>query len=105
MEEVEKGCPMIRMGVSGRMFLLVPAYLGSPGKRAVKRVCVRACVCVLLKDRLLAWLSGRVVSVKDGSLWYLVKWRDLPYDQATWEAEDAVVPELNKYIEEYYCLR
>jgi len=51
------------------------------------------------------WLSGRVVSVKDGSLWYLVKWRDLPYDQATWEAEDAVVPELNKYIEEYYCLR
>ena len=43
--------------------------------------------------------------VKDGSLWYLVKWRDLPYDQATWEAEDAVIPELNKYIEEYYCLR
>jgi len=32
--------------------LLVPAYLGSPGKRAVKRLCVcvracvRACVCV-----------------------------------------------------------
>jgi len=30
---------------------LVPAHLGSPGKRAVKRVCVcacvRACVCVL----------------------------------------------------------
>ena len=23
---------------------LVPAHLGSPGKRAVKRVCVRACV-------------------------------------------------------------
>jgi len=43
--------------------------------------------------------------LKDTSLWYLVKWRDLPYDQATWEAEDAVIPELNKYIEEYYCLR
>jgi len=43
--------------------------------------------------------------VKDGSLWYLVKWRDLPYDQATWEAEDAVIPELSKHIEEYYCLR
>ena len=27
--------------------LLVPAYLGSPGKRAVKRVCVCVCVCVL----------------------------------------------------------
>ena len=25
---------------------LVPAYLGSPRKRAVKRVCVRVCVCV-----------------------------------------------------------
>jgi len=25
---------------------LVPAYLGSPGQRAVKRVCVCACVCV-----------------------------------------------------------
>ena len=32
---------------------LVPAYPGSPGQRAVKRVCVcvcvRACVCVLVK--------------------------------------------------------
>ena len=27
---------------------LVPAYPGSPGKRAVKRVCVCVCVCVLL---------------------------------------------------------
>ena len=27
---------------------LVPAYLGSPGQRAVKRVCV--CVCVFLID-------------------------------------------------------
>ena len=25
---------------------LVPAHPGSPGKRAVKRVCVRVCVCV-----------------------------------------------------------
>ena len=32
------------------MFLLVPAYPGSPGSKAVKRLCVcvraRACVCV-----------------------------------------------------------
>jgi len=27
---------------------LVPAHLGSPGKRAVKRVCVCVCVCVLV---------------------------------------------------------
>jgi len=26
---------------------LVPAHLGSPGERAVKRVCVCVCVCVL----------------------------------------------------------
>ena len=25
---------------------LVPAHLGSPGQRAVKRACVRVCVCV-----------------------------------------------------------
>ena len=29
---------------------LVPAYLGSPGKRAVKRVCVCVCVCVVSKS-------------------------------------------------------
>jgi len=32
------------MGVSGWVFLLVPAYPGSPGPRAIKRLCV--CVCV-----------------------------------------------------------
>jgi len=40
MEEDDKGSPMIRMGVSGWMFLLVPAYPGSPGQKAVKRLCV-----------------------------------------------------------------
>jgi len=28
---------------------LVPAYPGSPGKRAVKRVCVCVCVCSLIR--------------------------------------------------------
>ena len=32
----------IRIGFT----FLVPAHLGSPGKRAVKRVCVCVCVCV-----------------------------------------------------------
>jgi len=32
---------------------LVPAYLGSPGKMAVKRVCV--CVCVFLADVFVVW--------------------------------------------------
>ena len=28
---------------------LVPAHLGTPGKRAVKRVCVCVCVCVCVR--------------------------------------------------------
>ena len=46
MEEVDKECPMIRIGVSGGCFFLVPAYPGSLGQRAVKRLCVCVCVCV-----------------------------------------------------------
>jgi len=30
---------------------LVPAHLGSPGQRAVKRVCVCVCVCVCVRVR------------------------------------------------------
>jgi len=36
MEEAVKGWLMIRIGVSGWMFLLVPIHLGSPRQRAVK---------------------------------------------------------------------
>jgi len=44
MEEVDKGCPMIRrMGVSGLVFLLVLAYPDDPRPKAVKWLCV----CVL----------------------------------------------------------
>ena len=37
MEKDDKGSTMIWMGVSGWMFLLVPAYPGCPGSKAVKR--------------------------------------------------------------------
>ena len=37
MEKDDKGSTMIRMGVSGCKFLLVPAYPGCPGSKAVKR--------------------------------------------------------------------
>ena len=46
MKEVDKGCLMIRMGVSRRMFLLVPAYPGSLGSKTVKLLCM----CVALAD-------------------------------------------------------
>jgi len=36
MEKGDKGSTLIRMGVSGWMFLLVPAYPGCPGQTAVK---------------------------------------------------------------------
>jgi len=47
MEEVDRGCPMIRMGVSGWMFLLVLAHPGSPAQTAVKQLCVCVCVCIV----------------------------------------------------------
>ena len=37
MEKVDKGSTLIRMGVSGWKLLLVPAYPGCPGSKAVKR--------------------------------------------------------------------
>jgi len=43
MEEDDKGCPMIRLGVSGWVFRLVPAYPGCPGQKLLNG-CV--CVCV-----------------------------------------------------------
>ena len=47
MEEVDEGYLMIRIGVSRRMFLLVPAQPGSPGQRAAKRFCV----CILTAEK------------------------------------------------------
>jgi len=43
MEKDDKGCPMIRLGVSGSVFLLVPAYPGCPGQKPLN-----GCVCVKL---------------------------------------------------------
>lgn len=39
---------------------------------------------------------------KDGRTTYLVKWRDLPYDQATWEEETKDIPNFKKAIEYYW---
>lgn len=44
-------------------------------------------------------------SFRDGKTQYLVKWRDLPYDQATWEDENSNVPGLKRASEYYWvCL-
>ena len=39
--------------------------------------------------------------MKDGSTIYLCKWRDLAYDEATWEYEDEDIEGLKESIEEY----
>ena len=39
MSDDQDGCEWVNV------FLLVPAYPGSPGQKAVKRLCVCACVC------------------------------------------------------------
>ena len=59
---------MSRRGVSGWMFLLVPAHPGRPGQRAVKRscVCVTVCVCdcVLFVCPCCTRKTARVVDTK-----------------------------------------
>jgi len=44
------------------MFLLVPAYPGSPGQKAIKQLCVCVCVCVSL-HRLLVIIIIIIVKV------------------------------------------
>ncbi|XP_027013238.1 chromodomain-helicase-DNA-binding protein 4a isoform X1 [Tachysurus fulvidraco] len=39
---------------------------------------------------------------KKNNCHYLIKWRDLPYDQATWESEDMEIPEYETYKLQYW---
>ena len=39
---------------------------------------------------------------KDGDVHYLIKWRDLPYDQCTWEGDDFDVPEYEIHKASYW---
>ncbi|KAJ0023131.1 hypothetical protein NQD34_003030 [Periophthalmus magnuspinnatus] len=39
---------------------------------------------------------------KDGDVHYLIKWRDLPYDQCTWEADDFEIPEYDSHKTLYW---
>ena len=73
MEKDDKGSTMIRMGVSGWMFLLVPAYPGCPGSKAVKRSLLLLYRVMEFykqqKDTMLAaankWLTGFIAVVNE----------------------------------------
>uniref|UniRef100_A0A8C8GZ89 DNA helicase n=1 Tax=Oncorhynchus tshawytscha TaxID=74940 RepID=A0A8C8GZ89_ONCTS len=39
---------------------------------------------------------------KDGDVHYMIKWRDLPYDQCTWEVDDFDVPEYHHSKHSYW---
>ena len=42
---------------------LVPGHLGSPGQRAVKRVCVYVCVCVCVIRAVIIWIAVIVFEI------------------------------------------
>ncbi|XP_065341812.1 chromodomain-helicase-DNA-binding protein Mi-2 homolog isoform X2 [Cloeon dipterum] len=44
-------------------------------------------------------------SLRDGTYMYLVKWRDLGYDQTTWEFDDGTIHGLHTAVEYYQDLR
>ncbi|KAI4892133.1 hypothetical protein NFI96_002195 [Prochilodus magdalenae] len=39
---------------------------------------------------------------KDGDVHYLIKWRDLPYDQCTWEVDEFDVPDYDNFKQAYW---
>uniref|UniRef100_A0AAR2KIX5 DNA helicase n=1 Tax=Pygocentrus nattereri TaxID=42514 RepID=A0AAR2KIX5_PYGNA len=39
---------------------------------------------------------------KKNNVHYLIKWRDLPYDQSSWESEDMEIPDYETYKQQYW---
>lgn len=39
---------------------------------------------------------------KKGNYHYLVKWKDLPYDQSTWEEDEMNIPEYDDHKQSYW---
>jgi len=86
MEEVDKGCPMIRIGVSGGIFLLELAHPGSPRQTAVKRLCVKAALyiqCLFNHFSALTLLVGQqeehpaCKKLRGGALAWLSVWSEV----------------------------
>ena len=58
---------------------LVPAHLGSPQKRAVKRVCVCVCVCVVGQQSILMSMSVFVYGLSVCLQVYLQNYKSNPH--------------------------
>ena len=43
--------------------------------------------------------------MRDGSNQYFIKWRDLPYQDCSWEDEDMEIPDLATFVQYYEDLR
>ncbi len=43
--------------------------------------------------------------LRDGSMQYFIKWRELPYVDCSWEDEDMEIPDFQQYIQDYEDLR
>lgn len=58
---------------------------------------------VLYHNSIVLCVSSFRVSVdKKNNIHYLIKWRDLAYDQSTWESEDMDIPEFDTYKQTYW---
>lgn len=44
-------------------------------------------------------------TMRDGSNQYFIKWRDLPYQDCSWEDEDMEIPDLATFVQYYEDLR
>jgi len=77
MEKDDKGSTLIRIGVSGWEFLLVPAYPGCPGSKAVKRSSFVKTACMLCSVNVLfvqlifshQWFCTNGQGGKGGNSW------------------------------------
>lgn len=58
--------------------------------------------CKHKKQIQLSCLFFHVSVDKKNNVHYLIKWRDLPYDQSTWESEEMDIPEYDTYKQTYW---
>ncbi|KAK3572213.1 hypothetical protein QTP86_026054 [Hemibagrus guttatus] len=61
-------------------------------------------LCVKVYNEMVRWDGGHALEHVDkkSNVHYLIKWRDLPYDQSSWESEDMDIPDYDTYKQHYW---